>query len=141
MAVTLNLRERLMPILVEAVQVAGGQLVEQLKVDVDHACPAYHTGKGGHSLPGQIPFKESGEGQESIGMQSTEIGARVGVAAIPDDRFGPNHLLKHDAAPEFSGGWGKRPWLSNWKERHWDSFKDTVLEVVRSKLGGKAVEE
>jgi hypothetical protein len=147
MAVKLNLRERLMPILVEAVQVAGGELADRLQVDVGHECPAFHHKKGayaggatGHSLPGQIPFKESGKGQDSVGVENTDIGARVGVAAIEGDKLPPNHLLKHDSAVEFSEGWGERPWLSNWKERHWDAFRDCVLEVVRSKLNGKKTE-
>ena len=134
MAVKLNLRERLMPILVEAVQVAGGQLADQLQVDVDHECPEFHGGKGGHSLPDQIPFKETGAGQESIGIQHTEMGVRVGVASIPDDKLPPNHLLRHD--PGF--GDGVRPWLSTWKERHWDAFRDTLVEVVQDRIKATA---
>ena len=139
MAVKLNLRERLMPILVEAVQVAGVELSEHLIVDLDHECPAFHHKKGayaggatGHSMPGAIPFKETGKGQDSVGVENTDIGCRVGVTSIADDEgeVAPNHLLWHD--PEFGGG--ERPWLSNWAQSYEGMFKSAVIDRLKDSL-------
>ena len=51
------------PQLMEAI---GIRATGAVSVSIDIMCPEYHTGKGGHSAPGDPPYKETGNLQAGL---------------------------------------------------------------------------
>ena len=127
---------------VEAIQVAAAWMKLAMEQIVGKQCPVYN-GPGSrpahkdtphrHSRPGEPPFRESGTGQRSIGVQPLEDGARIGVANIGVDvgSYG-NYMASYDAE-NLRGG---RPWfVPLWGER----YKPEVDKIIGRVLSMKGM--
>jgi len=119
---------------IEGLGLAADWLAEVMRALVGIPCPAYHTGQGGHSAPGDPPFLESGTGQESIGSEHVEDGAKVGVGSIgTSNMIGGNYMAGWDAEPGIRD-MGRRPWLSTWTD--YKSLIDRIVSRhIEKKMG------
>ena len=135
---------------VEAIQVAAAWMELAMIQMVNTPCPAFRSkepsvpmsewyfgGKKsrashtGHSRPGEPPFRETGTGQRSIGVQPLEDGARIGVANIGVDvgSYG-NYMASYDAE-NLRGG---RPWfVPLWGERYKPEVDRIISRVLSMK--------
>ena len=109
-----------------AMQVAARFLVSAMKQLV-----GIQGSRRVHSKPGEAPFRQSGTGQESIQVEDTATGARVGVPDIGIGVLGGNHMAMWDATGnKFSG---RRPWLSQW-ERYKEELNRIFLSELKTRM-------
>lgn len=80
---------------------------------------------GPHSPPGAPPFRESGDGMNSITWRKKPFGAVVGVVAIPGvDMELQNYLAHWDTREGIRGI--RRPWLSLFR-----NYETGIKRIIR----------
>ena len=124
--------------LVEATQAAGEWLYYAASMAV-----IVQTGLNGPgSPPGTPPYMRTGAGQDSIGIENTKDGCRVGVSAmdVPGKDLsgmpGENYLAGHDTGV---GVWHgtKRPWLKGlWESRYKPGVDKIISRFLKTRFHG-----
>lgn len=106
-------QQRVEQAMVKALQLAGEWLA-----DACRAMVGIQTGMDGPGSPeGTPPFRRTGRGQASIGVENTATGCRVGVTAmegIPGSVPGQNYMAGWDVGMKGQ----QRPWLMVWRDRY-----------------------
>ena len=130
-------QEYLQQVATEAVQLAGKWLLAVAAGMIDH-----QTGlKGPGSLPGNPPFKRTGYGQETLGIEYLHDGVQVGVSPMPGI---PGRKKQPDMGTlpgrNYLAGWdlgmeaGHRPWLSTLTTRYRAEIDRIIKAYLDSKL-------
>lgn len=66
----------------------GDELLRELKQRVAFECPQYHKGSGGHSKPGEYPYRESGEFMDGLNVAYNDSTNSLELWSKTDDHHG-----------------------------------------------------
>lgn len=112
--------------IVEAVREAAEFLANEMKLLVSFQC------SGEHSPHNEPPYREDGDGIESIGWEETADGANVGVT-----NMGTGNMI----AGNYMAGWDsilgirgiRRPWLTH-PSKGWESYIPEMNKIIMAHM-------